>query len=152
MTGQGYIWMAHRDPASPGWALAARSKALWEQLAGAAGNGGSNGQQQQHATPPPPAAAAALQEALEWQTNGSLLLATTDAEVQQLQQRAAMLQEQGIAGVVLLSPRELQMLEPALQLPPGSRGLLVKSDAQIVSVSTVGKLCVQAAWRVCLSV
>lgn len=44
-----------------------------------------------------------------------------------------MLQEQGIEGVVLLSPREMQMLEPALQVPPGSRGLLVKSDAQIVS-------------------
>lgn len=44
-----------------------------------------------------------------------------------------MLQEQGVGGVVLLSPRELQMLEPALALPPGSRGLLVKSDAQIVS-------------------
>ena len=43
-----------------------------------------------------------------------------------------MLQQQGVEGVVLLSPRELLMLEPALKLPPGSRGLLVKSDAQIV--------------------
>jgi L-2-hydroxyglutarate oxidase LhgO len=109
--------MAHRDPASPSWALARRSKALWEQLAAG---------QQPHTSP-------TLQAALEWQANGSLLLATSDSEVQQLQQRAQMLQEQGIAGVVLLSPRELQMLEPALQLPSGSRGLLVRSDAQIVS-------------------
>lgn len=28
--GQGYIWMAHRDPSSPSWHLAAASKALWE--------------------------------------------------------------------------------------------------------------------------
>jgi hypothetical protein len=67
------------------------------------------------------------------QANGSLLLATTSEEVQQLQARAAMLQQQGVPRVVLLSPRELKMTEPALQLPTGSQGLLVKSDAQIVS-------------------
>lgn len=55
--------MAHRDPSSPGWALARRSKELWEQLA--------SGQQ--------PHTSTALQEALEWQANGSLLLATTGA-------------------------------------------------------------------------
>lgn len=31
--GQGYIWMAHRDPNSPSWLLARRSKAIWEHLA-----------------------------------------------------------------------------------------------------------------------
>jgi hypothetical protein len=36
------------------------------------------------------------------------------------------------SGVGLLSGRELKMLEPALQLPPGGQGLLVKSDGQIV--------------------
>lgn len=30
--GQGYIWMAHRDPATPSWPLAARSKQLWAEL------------------------------------------------------------------------------------------------------------------------
>jgi len=119
--------MAHRDPSSPSWALARHSKALWEEIA--------SGQQQQHTS-------SALQEALEWQANGSLLLATTDAEVLQLQQRAQMLQQQGVPGVVLLSPREMLMLEPALQMPPGSRGLLVKSDAQIVSVTNQGCSCV----------
>jgi L-2-hydroxyglutarate oxidase LhgO len=67
------------------------------------------------------------------QANGSLLLATTSDEVQQLEARAAMLQQQGVPGVLLLSPRELKMAEPALKLPAGSHGLLVKSDAQIVS-------------------
>lgn len=119
--------MAHRDPSSPSWALARRSKALWEQLAA------GGGQQQQQQQPGGGTSSGALQAALEWQANGSLLLATTDIEVQALQARARMLRGQGVAGVVLLSPREMQMLEPALQLPAGSRGLLVKSDAQIVS-------------------
>eukprot|EP00878_Enallax_costatus_P025085 GHUV01026806.1.p1 GENE.GHUV01026806.1~~GHUV01026806.1.p1 ORF type:complete len:441 (+),score=126.12 GHUV01026806.1:624-1946(+) len=65
------------------------------------------------------------------QANGSLLLATTAAEIQQLEARAVMLQQQGIPGVLLLSPRELKMHEPALKLPTGSMGLLVSSDAQI---------------------
>lgn len=30
--GQGYVWMAHRDPESPLWALASRSKHLWQCL------------------------------------------------------------------------------------------------------------------------
>lgn len=110
--------MAHRDPGSPGWALARHSKALWERLAGQDGG-----------------ASPALRAALEWQPNGSLLLGTTDAEVAALQARASKLQQHGLPGVVLLSPRELAMLEPALHLPPGSRGLLVKSDAQIVSLA-----------------
>ncbi|KAF8063792.1 thiO [Scenedesmus sp. PABB004] len=106
--------MAHRDPASPGWALAARSKALWAALAAAGGRGG-----------------APLARALEWQATGSLLLATTADEVEALQRRAELLRAQGLEGVVLLSPRELKMHEPALRLPPGSHGLLVQSDAQI---------------------
>lgn len=28
--GQGYIWLAHRQPGTPGWAVAKRSKHLWE--------------------------------------------------------------------------------------------------------------------------
>lgn len=28
--GQGYIWLAHRQPGTPGWAIAKRSKHLWE--------------------------------------------------------------------------------------------------------------------------
>ena len=29
--GQGYIWMAHRQPGTPAWDLAERSKRLWEE-------------------------------------------------------------------------------------------------------------------------
>eukprot|EP00878_Enallax_costatus_P032074 GHUV01035172.1.p1 GENE.GHUV01035172.1~~GHUV01035172.1.p1 ORF type:complete len:267 (+),score=56.00 GHUV01035172.1:133-933(+) len=114
--GQGYIWLAHRDPASPSWPLARRSKALWEQLAAQPHTDGHTNN---------------LADNLEWQANGSLLLATTAAEIQQLEARAVMLQQQGIPGVLLLSPRELKMHEPALKLPTGSMGLLVSSDAQI---------------------
>lgn len=32
LTGQGYIWLAHRQPNSPGWAIAQRSKQLWESM------------------------------------------------------------------------------------------------------------------------
>jgi hypothetical protein len=48
VSGQGYIWLAHRDPASPSWPLARRSKAMWQQLAAAAGS-------------------SALGQAMEWQ-------------------------------------------------------------------------------------
>lgn len=81
-----------------------------------------------------------------------MLLATTAAEVQQLEARAVMLQQQGIPGVLLLSPRELKMHEPALQLPTGSIGLLVSSDAQIVRgwvYDILSKLCCAVLW--CMS-
>lgn len=91
------------------------------------------------------------------QANGSLLLATTAAEVQQLESRAAMLHQQGIPGVVLLSPRELKMHEPALHLPTGSTALLTRSDAQLVSGIAVNLgrvMCLMAGcmgmWQLCL--
>ena len=30
--GQGYLWLAHRDPASPAWQLAVRSRQMWQDL------------------------------------------------------------------------------------------------------------------------
>ena len=30
--GQGYLWLAHRDPASPAWQLAVRSRQMWQEL------------------------------------------------------------------------------------------------------------------------
>ena len=30
--GQGYIWLAHRQPDTPGWAIAQRSNHLWETM------------------------------------------------------------------------------------------------------------------------
>lgn len=39
--GQGYIWMAHRDPGSFAWKLAATSRQLWQQLIPRLYSGGS---------------------------------------------------------------------------------------------------------------
>ena len=41
--GQGYIWLAHRQPDSPGWAIAQRSKQLWESMIDAAETSSKNG-------------------------------------------------------------------------------------------------------------
>jgi glycine/D-amino acid oxidase-like deaminating enzyme len=106
--------MSHRDPSSPGWALAARSKALWEAAAAAGGP---------------------LAAGMEWQVTGSLLLAATAEEVAALPARRDALTAAGVRGAIVLQSRELAMREPALQLPPGGAALLVPDDAQIVSMS-----------------
>lgn len=41
--GQGYLWLAHRDPASPLWGAAVASKALWVEWVGGVGGGGGGG-------------------------------------------------------------------------------------------------------------
>lgn len=41
--GQGYIWLAHRQPNSAGWAIAQRSKMLWESMIDAAEKPARNG-------------------------------------------------------------------------------------------------------------
>ncbi|GBF90631.1 hypothetical protein Rsub_03203 [Raphidocelis subcapitata] len=108
--GQGYIWMSHRSPDSPLWELAARSRDSWERFV--------------RENPE-------LATSMEWQTTGSLLLATTAAEMSQLEARAAMLQGRGVDGVRLLSRDQAVREEPALGLPQTAAGLLVESDAQI---------------------
>ncbi|KAI8468098.1 MAG: oxidoreductase [Monoraphidium minutum] len=108
--GQGYIWMAHRSPESPLWDLAVRSRGAWERFV---------------------ADNPELAEAMQWQTTGSLLLATTGAEMTQLEARATMLQANGVEGVRLLARDAVLREEPALGLPASAAGLLVESDAQI---------------------
>jgi hypothetical protein len=51
----------------------------------------------------------------------------------QLEARASMLQAKGVDGVRLLVRDQIVREEPALGLPPTAAGLLVESDAQIVS-------------------
>ncbi|MEW5314340.1 MAG: hypothetical protein WDW38_005848 [Sanguina aurantia] len=75
--GQGYIWMSHRTPATPAWELAAHSTALWRSLTAAG-----------------PAHAAAIQ----WQGNGSLLVARTASESQALRERQALLLQHGVTA------------------------------------------------------
>jgi hypothetical protein len=79
------------------------------------------------------------------QTTGSLLLATTAAEMTQLEARASMLQAKGVEGVRLLVRDQVVREEPALGLPPTAAGLLVESDAQIVSLGLGG---LEGCWAV----
>ena len=60
-----------------------------------------------------------------------MLLATASHEADQLIQRAAMLQQNGIRAAYH-SASAVKELEPALQLPDDGGALLVESDAQLV--------------------
>lgn len=121
--GQGYIWLAHRQPNSPGWAIAQRSKQLWESMIDAAETPSTN----RHCSKK-----LGRKADIEWQENGSMLLALTAEEGQDLQDRAAMLQQNGIRAAYH-SRAAVTELEPALQLPHSGGALLVESDAQLVS-------------------
>ncbi|KAK9821274.1 hypothetical protein WJX74_007314 [Apatococcus lobatus] len=107
--GQGYVWMAHRDPASPLWSLAARSKHLWQGLV--------------DSDP-------AWRKAIEWQDIGSILLGRTKDEQAGLGGRQTMLAAAGVSAS-LLNDVQLRNLEPSLGVSPGSSGLLVETDVQL---------------------
>jgi glycine/D-amino acid oxidase-like deaminating enzyme len=77
--------------------------------------------------------------AVEWQEAGSLLLGQTKEEAEQLEWRHDMLAQHGITSQ-LLSREALKTLEPGLALPQQGSGLLVQTDAQIVSRS------IDASW------
>ncbi len=102
--------MAHRNPDSPAWQLANWSKALWQELL-----------RDDKYLP---------EDSVEWQRSGSILLATSLAEAEQLHQREAVLRAAGV-DATMLSTEELRAEEPAL----GSAvcaGLLTHSDVQLV--------------------
>ncbi|EFJ47144.1 oxidoreductase [Volvox carteri f. nagariensis] len=107
--GQGYLWMAHRAPGSVGWALAARSLALWRRRV---------------------QADEGLREAIEWQDCGSLLVSTGPGENTALSERQLALNAVGLKASYL-DPRRLAQIEPGLVPPGGGGGLLVQSDLQI---------------------
>eukprot|EP00890_Picochlorum_soloecismus_P005874 jgi/Picsp_1/6288/NSC_03638-R1_fad-dependent oxidoreductase len=112
--GQGYIWMAHRDPLSRGaWKMAEMSKAMWErQMASRSGS--------------------SFGEACEWNRNGSLLISTTSEESESLLRRVQLLQDAGIEDAVYLDHRQVTEREACLC---GSKsiqgGVLTPSDGQI---------------------
>lgn len=109
--GQGYLWMAHRNPNSVGWELAFSSMPLWQK-----------------ALQKDPA----LSQAIEWQQNGSLLLATNSSEAAELHTRQGMLEKHDVPAQ-FLDVHAVRKLEPALRMPDNGAGLLVPQDAQIVS-------------------
>ncbi|GIL53567.1 hypothetical protein Vafri_9144 [Volvox africanus] len=107
--GQGYLWMAHRSPGTVGWALAARSVALWRRIV----------QQDDD-----------LRATIEWQACGSLLVSNGEGESASLSERQYALNSVGLKASYL-DPRRLAELEPGLVPPRGGAGLLVQSDLQI---------------------
>lgn len=66
------------------------------------------------------------------QETGSILLASDATESEQLQERAIQLQYEGLTPAVL-SSQDLREAEPALRVSDDMSGLLLKTDAQIVS-------------------
>ncbi|KXZ41516.1 hypothetical protein GPECTOR_420g277 [Gonium pectorale] len=116
-SGQGYLWMAHRTPGSVGWALAARSMALWRRMADSE----------------------ELRRSVEWQDCGSLLIATSPAESAALSERQLNLNDMGVRAS-FADARRLRELEPGLVVPRGGAGLLVQSDHQINGRATAHML------------
>ena len=110
--GQGYVWMAHRDPTSAAWQLATRSKALWEALL-ASGS-----------------CSAVNKESTEWQATGSALLATTADEAEILVKREAALRAAGV-DARFVGAAELRSAEPALRVGDAAAALFVPSDPQL---------------------
>ena len=115
--GQGYIWLAHRDPSSASWQLAIESRTLWQGLLGQAHLSSSD---------------------VEWQSSGSLLLASHEDEAQQLLLHRELLREAGIEAQFISAPA-LHTAEPALR-EGLSGGLLVSSDSQLVCLHLIGAL------------
>lgn len=109
--GQGYIWMAHRSPGTPGWRLASDSISIWRDVL--MKNEG-------------------LARGCEWQETGSLLLATNQDEVESLMKRREALASGGVASQILTA-KQVGEMEPAIMLPEGGggAGLLVPQDSQI---------------------
>jgi glycine/D-amino acid oxidase-like deaminating enzyme len=143
--GQGYIWLAHRNIGDIAWDLAKHSKERWQAMLDEPHRGSTLSQAVQWQV-----GVCAARERAEFmlaacsmlfvnrrnaalqQANGSILLATDAAGVDALETRAAALHAQGIPSE-LLSAQQTMRAEPAVVLPTCGGGLLVPSDAQLVS-------------------
>ncbi|KAG6556959.1 hypothetical protein Mapa_001375 [Marchantia paleacea] len=138
--GQGYIWMTHRKPGTPGWDLAKRSKALWETFAMEVEESGVN-----------------PTEALGWRKTGaftlhhyrcsvyivfllgSLLVSSTDEQAKYLQNWAQVLTEAG-ATTDFLTHVEAVNMEPALASGCLTGAVLCHDDLQIDARLTMDTL------------
>jgi glycine/D-amino acid oxidase-like deaminating enzyme len=116
--GQGYIWLCHRDVASPAYEVAVRSKTLWQQQL----QGGL---------------ASLMKESdIEWQQTGSMLIASNAEEADKLKEREENLRNAGVEAT-FMSAGKARELEPALNFPPSGSffntgaALIVPNDAQI---------------------
>lgn len=110
--GQGYLWLAHRDPAAniAAWELASRSVKLWQELMGSAPR---------------------VREQTEYRVLGSMLIATCAEDADALKCHAGKLRDAGIADVTYYTASMAQDVEPMLTLPSDGAAIVVPTDAQI---------------------
>lgn len=123
--GQGYIWMAHRDPGSFAWQLAAKSRELWQKLIPRCDHSSS--------------AFSSFGDAVQWQANGSLLLAQDREDVPGLKARATALRAEGIPAQ-MLPLNELLKVEPNVAIHADGAALYVAEDAQLDGRSAAAAL------------
>jgi len=120
--GQGYLWLAHRNPHdTEAFAMARHSRLLWNAIIGRYNN--STTSSRKSLIDP---------SDVGWVNTGSMLLATTYEETAMLEQRAQSLIQAGIQSTSLLTARQAMDLEPAISIPTDSgSALIVSSDSQI---------------------
>ena len=119
--GQGYLWLAHRNPHdTEAFAMARHSRLLWNAIIGRYNNRTTS---RKSLIDP---------SDVGWVNTGSMLLATTYEETAMLEQRAQSLIQAGIQSTSLLTARQAMDLEPAISIPIDSgSALIVSSDSQI---------------------
>jgi glycine/D-amino acid oxidase-like deaminating enzyme len=116
--GQGYIWQIHRDPLVVGaWKMAEQSRKRWQEKY-------------------------SQNSLMQWDMNGSLLLATTSEESAELEARANTLKNAGLTPRYLSSRADVVREEPSLENSEVDivSGLIVESDAQISGKTTAEML------------
>ena len=122
--GQGYIWQSHRDPLIVGaWKMAEQSKKKWQEKF-------------------------SQNSLMQWDMNGSFLLATTSDESAELENRTNTLRNAGLTPRYLPSRADVVREEPSLENAEVDilSGLIVESDAQIS-----GKAAAEMLYSICKS-
>lgn len=107
--GQGYVWLAHRPPGTPGWRLAAESKRLWERDV-----------------------SVAAFTCARYAQRGALLLAPHGDGLADAERTADALRAAGLATAEAWTTDRVASEEPSLaRLPRGGGAVCVPTDAQI---------------------
>jgi len=140
--GQGYLWLAHRPPGTPGWDLAVDSLSMWraevlglgEALFDSSSSVSSSSPSSSSFSSSSSSSSRRPYERTDWTARGSLLLAPAagGGGLADCEARAAALRAAGLAGARALDAGELAEAEPALaRFERGAGGLFVPSDVQI---------------------
>lgn len=122
VTGMGLLWMAHKTPGTAGWDLALRSQKLWQSLADNLQNKGIDPSQ-----------------ALGWKKAGSLVIGSTEAELEELKRQVELLTAAGLRAEYL-SAEDLALREPGLRVGWESGAVFLSDDCQLDARHTVAFL------------